>query len=89
MNHRAKLIRIRNSRGIRIPKAFIDELRIGDMVEPSIVDGSVVVRRTSTPPPRQGWDEAFKQMSCAEQDVLLDSETPTRFDETEWEWTED
>jgi antitoxin MazE len=86
---RAKLVQIGNARGIRIPKAFIDELQLGHTVELSMVDGSLVVRRTSTPPRRQGWDAAFKQMARSDEDALLDSETPTHFDEREWEWHED
>ena len=83
---RANLVRIGNSRGIRIPKSLIDECKLGDIVELSVVDGSLVVRRASAP--REGWDAAFQRMSDAGDDVLMDAETPTDFDEAEWEWRE-
>jgi antitoxin MazE len=82
---RAQLVRIGNSRGIRIPKSLIDECNLGDTVELSVVDGSLVVRATV---PRQGWDAAFERMAQAGDDSLLDSETPTEFDATDWEWPE-
>ncbi|MBV9597049.1 MAG: AbrB/MazE/SpoVT family DNA-binding domain-containing protein [Chloroflexi bacterium] len=84
---RANLVRIGNSRGIRIPKSIIDECQLGDTVELSVVSGSLVVRSASAP--REGWDAVFKQMSGAHDDALLDPETPTEFDEAEWEWPED
>jgi antitoxin MazE len=84
---RANLVRIGNSRGIRIPKSLIDECHLGDTVELAVVDGALVVRATSAP--RQNWDAAFKQMADASDDLLLDLETPTEFDATEWEWPEE
>jgi len=57
MAMRARIVRIGNSRGIRIPKAVIDECGLGDIVELSVEDGSVVIRPAELP--RQGWDEAF------------------------------
>jgi len=84
---RANLVRIGNSRGIRIPKSLIDECHLGDSVELSVVDGALVVRATSAP--RQNWDAAFKQMADTGDDVLLHPDTPTEFDATEWQWPED
>ncbi len=83
---RATIVRIGNSRGIRIPKSLIDECKLVDIVELSVVDGSLVVRPASKP--REGWDAAFKQMSEAGEDALLDPDLPTEFDEAEWEWPE-
>jgi antitoxin MazE len=80
---RANLVRIGNSRGIRIPKSLIDECHLGDTVELSVVDGSLVVRPAAAP--RQGWDAAFERMAEAGDDTLVDPEIPTEFDTTEWE----
>jgi len=44
MGVRARIVRIGNSRGIRIPRALIDEARLGETVELSVVDGALVVR---------------------------------------------
>jgi antitoxin MazE len=38
--------------------------------------------------PREGWDEAFRQMAENGDDALLDGDLPTTsaWDDTEWEW---
>ena len=84
MAMRARIVRIGNSRGIRIPKAVIDECGLGDIVELSVEHGSVVIRPAELP--RQGWDEAFKRMAEAGEDALLDPELATEFDALEWQW---
>jgi antitoxin MazE len=86
MAMRARIVRIGNSRGIRIPKVVLDECRLGDTVELSVEHGSLVIRPAEHP--RQGWDTAFEQMAKARDDALLDPELPTEFDATEWEWPE-
>ncbi len=83
---RASIIRIGNSRGIRIPRALIDEAQLGQTVELSVVDGALVVRSAARA--RDGWEAAFEQMVAAGEDALIDPETPTKFDEVEWEWPE-
>ena len=35
---------------------------------------------------REGWTEAAQAMAGRGEDVMLDPETPTTFDEAEWEW---
>jgi len=41
-------------------------------------------------PPRQGWEEHFKQIAEAGEDQLLDADalilTPTQWEAKEWEW---
>jgi len=86
MSVRASLVRIGNSRGIRIPKSLIDECHLGDVVELSVVEGSLVVRPAISP--REGWDDAFKRISEAGDDTLTDLDSPTEFDATEWQWPE-
>ncbi len=86
MGVQARAVRIGNSRGIRIPRALIDEARLGETVELSVVEGALVVR--SAAQARQGWEAAFQQMAAAGEDALFDAETATEFDEAEWEWPE-
>jgi antitoxin MazE len=81
---RAKLIRIGNSRGVRLPKPMIEEARLADEVELRVVNGALVIR--SAGPPRAGWAEAARRMHDRNDDRLLDAPTPTRFDDTEWRW---
>ncbi len=55
---KTELVRIGNSRGIRIPKPIIEQCRLGDKVEMRVEDDRVVI--SSERAPRQGWDEAFR-----------------------------
>ncbi|MBI2759903.1 MAG: AbrB/MazE/SpoVT family DNA-binding domain-containing protein [Chloroflexi bacterium] len=80
------LIRIGNSRGIRIPRAVVEQCRFGATVELEVHDGALLVRPVDQP--RLGWDEAFRRMAEHGDDALTDTaETPpSRWDESEWEW---
>ena len=71
---RAKLIQIGNSRGVRLPKAIIEEAGLGDELEITVRDGAVVIARARKV--REGWAEAFKDMAKREQHTLdiLDAE---------------
>lgn len=81
---KTRLVRIGNSRGIRIPKPLLDQVRLEDEVELRVVENGIVIRAASSP--RAGWGEAAKLAHERGEDGLLDEATPTRFDETEWEW---
>ena len=81
---RASIIRIGNSRGLRIPRALLEACGIRDIVELTVENGSLVVRPAHLV--RAGWAEAAHAMAERGEDYLLDPETPTTFDETEWEW---
>jgi antitoxin MazE len=83
---RTKLIRIGNSRGIRIPKPLLDHAGLHDAVDVDFEDGAIVVRCADAP--RAGWDEAFARMAAAGDDKLLDAgrHGKTAFEEEEWEW---
>lgn len=83
---KSSIVRIGNSRGIRIPKAILEQCRLGSTVELEVRDGQLVVRPVVTP--RSGWEEAFRQMAERGDDTLLDREslTPTSWDRTEWRW---
>lgn len=81
---KARLVRIGNSRGVRLPKPFIEEAGLTDMVELRIREGAVVIMSTTRP--RSGWAEAAKHMRQHEEDRLLEEPSPTRFDEEGWKW---
>ncbi len=80
----ARIIRIGNSHGIRIPKALLAACRLEDEVELLVEDDALVIRRAQAP--REGWEEAFAAMHAAGEDGLLDPTVPTKWDESEWEW---
>ncbi len=83
---KATIVRIGNSRGIRIPKTLLEQCRLRDEVEMEIRDDGLLIRRVAEP--RSGWDDAFRRMREQHDDVLLDegSLAATRWDVTEWEW---
>ena len=78
---KTRLVRIGNSRGIRIPKPLLEELGAPDEVELQVQDGTLVV--TPVVDPRAGWAEAVARYGPS---PLLDAPTPTAFDEGEWSW---
>jgi antitoxin MazE len=78
------LVRIGNSRGVRIPKPLIDQVGLEDEVELRVVDKGIVIEAARAP--RAKWAEAAKLLHERGGDRLLDEPTPTQFDETEWEW---
>jgi antitoxin MazE len=81
---KTRLVRIGNSKGIRIPKALIEQSGLQDEVEITLRGKSLVIRPASNP--REGWAEAFEEMARRGDDVLLDGEVVNEFDEREWEW---
>ena len=84
MTTRTRIIQIGNSQGVRLPKALLAESGLSGDVELEAVNGQVVIRAARHA--REGWEEAFEAMHAAADDVLLDPETPTEWDETEWAW---
>jgi antitoxin MazE len=82
---KANLIAIGNSRGIRIPKAILDQVGFTDEAELDVRDGQIIIRPAGRP--RTGWDAAFQAMAERGDDALLDPmEGPSRWDEKEWTW---
>ncbi len=81
---KTRLVRIGNSRGVRLPKTIIAQAGLTEEVELGVRDGAVVIARATSP--RSGWAAAARQMRQRDEDRLLDPLTPTHFDEKEWEW---
>jgi antitoxin MazE len=83
---KTRIVKIGNSRGVRIPKPLLQQANLDGDVELEAQDGRIVIRSIRNP--RQGWDEAFRQMADLGDDVLLDDEiaVQTSWDEDEWEW---
>ena len=81
---KAHVVRIGNSRGIRIPKVLLEQLEIGDEVEMSVRRDGLTIRPARRP--REGWADAFRQMAAHSDDRLLDQPAPTKWQAKEWEW---
>jgi antitoxin MazE len=78
------VIPIGNSKGIRLPKNIINELKIEDKVEMEVRDKKIIIKRIEKKT-REGWAEACAAIHGQGEDELLISGPPedTSF---EWEW---
>lgn len=84
---RTKLIPIGNSKGIRLPRAIIQQCGLGDEIELEVKRDHLVVRPLRQV--RAGWEEAFRKMHERGDDRLLDEQdahTETEWDRSEWTW---
>ncbi len=81
---KTRIIPIGNSRGIRIPKSFIEEAGFENEVEIRVVESGVLIEKVHAP--RAGWGEAAEKLRERGEDGLLDEPVPNDFDESEWEW---
>ncbi len=83
---KARIVRIGNSQGIRIPKPFIKQTGLGEEVEIQVEDNRLVIAAADRP--RSGWAAAFKKMAQVGDDALLDDDAhiPTQWEEDKWEW---
>lgn len=81
---KAHIVRIGNSRGIRLPKVLLEEAQLSDEVELQAEPGRIVIRKATRP--RAGWAAAARRMRERGEDQLLDPPTSTRFEEEGWKW---
>jgi antitoxin MazE len=81
---KAELIRVGNSRGIRIPKPIIEQCGFQDAVDLRIENNRLVIAPARQP--REGWKEAFRAASSSAHDELLLDIPPSQFDREEWQW---
>ena len=84
MTTKTRIVRIGNSRGIRVPKLLLDQADLPDEVELRAEPGRLVVSAVARP--RAGWAKKARSMHQRREDLPLDVGTRTRFDETEWRW---
>lgn len=77
---KATIIDIGNSKGIRIPRAFIQELSLEKEVDLQCIAHKLII--TPIHNPRKDWEKSFKN---SEPQALL-PEYSNEFDSTEWTW---
>ncbi len=80
---KADIICIGNSRGIRIPKALLEQCGFGETVNIKVEGSRLILDAVSHP--RQGWEEACKAMAANKDDTLIDG-PPTDFEKDQWQW---
>lgn len=82
---KANIVRIGNSRGIRLPKAVIEQCGFGRSVEIEVRDGRLSIMPVRGA--REGWDAAFAEMRARGDDGLIDGEQAgSSWDDAEWRW---
>jgi antitoxin MazE len=84
MSVRSRIVKIGNSRGVRIPRVLLEQAGLKDEVELKVEGDKLIIH--SVHATRQGWEAQFKAMAEHGDDRLLDDTTSTRWDEQEWTW---
>ncbi|NOU48573.1 MAG: AbrB/MazE/SpoVT family DNA-binding domain-containing protein [Bacteroidales bacterium] len=74
----ASIIKIGNSKGLRLSKSILEKYNIGEKVEIILEKGRIILKRIENP--RKNWEAAFQKMHTENDDQLLvndvfDSET--------------
>ncbi len=64
-----QVIKIGNSKGIRLSKTMLERYNIRDKLEIIFEKGYLILKPVSKP--RSGWEEAFKEMHDNKDDQLL------------------
>lgn len=81
---KARIIKIGNSHGVRIPKLWLEQLALGEEVEMAVQSDQIIIRPAHRP--RHNWEREFQVMAANGDDRLLDEAIATRWDKEEWEW---
>jgi antitoxin MazE len=82
---KVNLIRIGNSKGVRIPASVIKECGFGEQIEMRVEQGVIVLSPLRGV--REGWDVAFEKMAATGDDAaLIPDALETDFDNEEWTW---
>ena len=78
------IVPIGNSKGVRIPKAILEQCKIENEVELEVNNGKIVIepiKKTA----RKGWTESFRKMAeNNEDDLLIDDAIDIEM--VDWEW---
>ena len=79
----AKVIKVGNSKGIRIPSVLLKKCNIDDQVELEIEGNTIVIKPVKKT--RSGWDESMKKMhQNADDALLIDNNIDAEM--ADWKW---
>ena len=79
MNTTTKIRAVGNSRGVILPKKYLDQCGIQDMVNIAIQDNVITIAAVKNV--KKKWGD-FKPSASKEKVALI----PNKFDENEWTW---
>lgn len=74
-----KIVKIGNSKGIRLPKKISDDMFPNNLAELTILDNKIEI--SSAINRRQNWEKQFKDSEPIVADFVSND-----FDREEWEW---
>lgn len=80
---KARIVRVGNSQGVRIPKSLLAQAGLPQDVELLAEDGRIVIATGRRP--RAGWAEAAQELHARGEDGLPET-PPPGFDTEAWEW---
>ena len=81
---KTKIIRIGNSRGVRIPKPLLEQAGLVDEVRLKVVESGIIIE--GAPTHRSGWAAAAERIRDRGEGGLLDEPVSSEFDDSEWVW---
>jgi antitoxin MazE len=84
MTMKTRIVRIGNSRGIRVPKLLLEEAGLPEEVELRAEPGRLIVQAANRP--RAGWESKARAMHQRGDDALIDDVPRTKFEAEEWHW---
>ncbi len=79
------IIQIGNSKGLRIPKAILEQCDLQGRVEMDVHDNKLIIARVEVV--RDGWNEAFQAMAKINDDMpIMVDDCSSKWDDEEWQW---
>ena len=82
---RARVIKIGNSQGLRIPKPILEQTGILEDVDIEVEKNKIIIRPVKNV--REGWGVAFKIMGEKGDDKpIIEENISHSWDEEEWQW---
>jgi len=78
------IVPIGNSKGIRLPKAILEQLQIADKMNLEVENQQIILKPINKST-REGWVDAFEKMHDRKEDTMLMPEEHVA-ETSEWEW---
>lgn len=80
------LVKMGSSRGVRLPRLFLEQAELDEEVEMEVQEDQVIIRLV--PRPRRHWEKDLDGMTARGDDRLLDPKAVslTAWDEEKWVW---
>lgn len=83
---KTQLIKIGNSKGIRIPKTMVEQCKLNGELNIVVRENEIVIKADENN--RLGWDEAFKKAASLKENSMVDEDgmNLADWDQKEWKW---